>query len=99
MSRNKPTEVEWTESELDKFIVGSRDYLSEHFVIFPLKIDLPITEIFLLCWENSYLISIEVDMSMHRSRAMQQEFSQHNKRISVMGESILSGKNAKCSES
>eukprot|EP00116_Pleurobrachia_bachei_P004041 sb/3464303/ len=30
---------------------------------------------------------------------IQQEFSQHNKRISVMGGSILSGKNSKCSES
>eukprot|EP00116_Pleurobrachia_bachei_P017362 sb/3477624/ len=51
----------------------------------------------------------EVDMPIQRSRAMQatimkelkycQEFSQHNKRISVMGGSILSGKNAKYSES
>eukprot|EP00116_Pleurobrachia_bachei_P006318 sb/3466580/ len=30
---------------------------------------------------------------------IKQEFSQHNKNISVMGVSILSGKNAKCSES
>ena len=28
---------------------------------------------------------------------IKQEFSQHNKNISVMGGSILSGKNAKCS--
>eukprot|EP00116_Pleurobrachia_bachei_P013453 sb/3473715/ len=37
---------EWTESELDKFVVGGRDYLSEQFAILPLKIALPIIEIF-----------------------------------------------------
>eukprot|EP00116_Pleurobrachia_bachei_P000539 sb/3460801/ len=80
---------EWTESELDKFVVGSRDYLSEQFAILPLKIALPITEIFLLCWENSYLINAtRVPMLL--------TVAQSDK---VMGGSILSGKNAKCSES
>ena len=46
--------LEWTESELDKFVVGSRDQLSEYFAFLPIKIDPSITEIFLLQWVNSW---------------------------------------------
>eukprot|EP00116_Pleurobrachia_bachei_P011592 sb/3471854/ len=99
----KNTVLEWTESELDKFVVGSRDLLSEHFPFLRLKIDPPITEIFLLCWENSCLIKCVsktqgLFLSCLDGILIQQKFSQHNKCISVMGGSILSGKNAKCSE-
>eukprot|EP00116_Pleurobrachia_bachei_P010515 sb/3470777/ len=87
-------------------LLGSRDYLSEHFAFLPLKIDQPITEIFLLCWENSFLIIIEVDMSMHRSRAMQATILKELKYcvsktqgLFLSCGSILSGKNAKCSGS
>eukprot|EP00116_Pleurobrachia_bachei_P012423 sb/3472685/ len=69
-----------------------------------LKIEQPFTEIFLLCWENSCLIKnvlVKHKDCFYRvyQISIQQEFSQHNKCISVVGGSILSGKNAKCSES
>eukprot|EP00116_Pleurobrachia_bachei_P015068 sb/3475330/ len=61
-------------------LLGSRDKLSKHFAFLPLKIDPPITEIFLLCWEHSCLISINwwVDSDRQKRKMLRKLISTTN---------------------
>eukprot|EP00116_Pleurobrachia_bachei_P013147 sb/3473409/ len=72
-------------AKLDKFVVGSRGFLFEHFAFLPLKIDPPITEIRL----NNPCVLLTHSLNVH--------YGSLHCPASLHGH-ILSGKNAKCSK-